>query len=147
MEVPLWFGVCNLGHIASLFGLSSPLGIKKHMVTSASMFAARLEVGLGLPTPIPMHLPCPDSPSHLSMNSSFPERRAGSLPGLSRVALNRTLAGMENSPGNGAYVISSFQWGGYGAGASKVARLLLRPSSSCCLQLSQTCGSQPLVPS
>lgn len=37
------------------------------------------------------------------------EKRPGSLPGLSQVVLTRTLARMENSPGKGGCVISSFQ--------------------------------------
>lgn len=70
------------------------------------------------------------------------------MPGLSQVALTRTLAWMENSPENGGCVISSFQPGGYRAGAGKVARPLLRPSSSSYPQLSQRlCGGQPLVSS
>lgn len=118
------------------------------MMTSASPLVARQELVLGLPIPVPMHLPCPGSPSHLSMNYYPHEWRSGSLPELSQVALTRTLAWMENSLGNGGCVISSFQQGGYGAGAGKVARPLLRPSSSSCPQLSQRlCSGQPLVPS
>lgn len=79
------------------------------MMTSASPLVARQELVLGLPIPLPMHLPCPGSPSHLSMNYYPHEWRSGSLPELSQVALTRTLAWMENSLGNGGCVISSFQ--------------------------------------
>ena len=102
-----------------------------------ALLVARLQLGLGLPTLVPMHLSCPGSPYHLSLNCSPPEKRSGSLPGLSQVALTRTLAWMENSPEDGGCVISSFQQGGYWAGAGKVARPLLRPSSSSCPQLRQ----------
>lgn len=101
-------------------------------MTSASLLVASLALGLGLPVSFLMHLPCPGSPPHLSMNYSPPKRRAGGPPRFSQVALAGTLAWMENSLGNRGCVISSLQPGGYGAGAGKAAGPLLRPSSSSC---------------
>lgn len=76
-------------------------------MTSTSLLVARLELGLGLPVSIFMHLPCPGSPPHLSMNYSPPERTAGSLLRFSQVALPGTLAWLEHSLGNRGCVISS----------------------------------------
>lgn len=72
---PRWLGVCDSGHRAPFSGLRSPPQAlrERHAMTSASLLMARLELGLGLSTFIPI-ISRSGSPSHLSMNYS-PLRR------------------------------------------------------------------------
>lgn len=106
--MPLWFGVCDLGPLASLSGLSSPLGIKKRgMDDFCQPVSGKAGARSGAPCFCSYASPMPGSPPHLSMNYSPPERTAGSLLRFSQVALPGTLAWLEHSLGNRGCVISS----------------------------------------